>query len=119
MNDDPYDLKNLALRPELVPQRPAGVPRKIQKRREHFVLVPITWIERLDGAAGRTWQVALFLLYQDWKHNGDPIKLPNGMLRYDGVGRHAKWRALAELERRRLISIERRPNRSPLIRLAK
>ena len=95
----------------------AFVPRKIQKRRQHFVMVPWSWIERLNGATGQTYRVAMILLYMDWKNRGAPIKLPNGMLEIDGVSRYSKWRALGDLEQRGLISVERRRRRSPIVRL--
>jgi hypothetical protein len=42
--------------------------------------------------------------------------LPNGALKYDGIGRFAKYRALAELEIRGLITVERRRRgKSPII----
>jgi len=45
------------------------------------------------------------------------VKFPNGMLGIDGVSRRSKWRALNDLERRGLITVERRPGRSPIVRL--
>jgi hypothetical protein len=97
-------------------ERPA-VPRKIQKRREHFVQVPWRWVEKLKGAASQTWYLAHHLLYLHWKGGGEPIKLANGMLEFDGISRQSKWRALGDLERRGLIMVERRPKRSPIVRL--
>jgi DNA-binding MarR family transcriptional regulator len=116
--DDPFDLEELRYTEEvLVPARRAVTPRKIQKRRKHFVQVPWTWIERLEGATGQTYRLALVLLYLHWKGKSAPTKLPNGMLKIDGVSRQSKWRALADLEQRGLINVERRPKRSPIIRL--
>jgi hypothetical protein len=92
-------------------------PAKLSKRRKHFIMLPFTWLERLSGAAGQTYALALHLLYRDWKTNGAPIKLANGMLKIDGIGRTTKHRALVDLERRGLISVERRPGKSPTIRL--
>ena len=118
---DPYaDLKQHRPTPEMqqvLQERQAIVPRKIQKRRRHFVMVPMTWTERLSGASGKTWEIAVHLLYLHWKGKGEPIKLANGMLAMDGIGRHSKYRALYDLERRSLIMVERRPRRSPIIRL--
>ena len=114
MNDDPFaELK----RHRLTPEMRAVVPRKIQKRRRHFIMVPLTWVERLIGATGQTYRVALLLLYMSWKNRGAPTKLPNGMLRIDGISRQSKWRALGDLEQRGLITVERRPRRSPTVRL--
>jgi hypothetical protein len=99
------------------------VPKKIRERDKHFARFPIPWVRRLHGAVGTTWEVAAYLLHLDFmgngrqKKRGQPIKLANGMLKIDGVSRQSKWRALADLERRGLITVERRPRRSPIIRL--
>jgi hypothetical protein len=109
-------LEGLALPPEMVRERLAAVPRKIQKRRDHFVRVPWTWIERLAKTqSANTYRVALHLLYLHWKSKGDPIKLANGMLALDGVTRFSKWRSLRELEQLGLIRMERHPRKSPTI----
>ena len=95
------------------------VPAKIRKRREQFVMVPMWWIERLGKAptaTGTTHLVAIYILHLHWKHYGKPFKLPNGMLKYDGISRRSKWRALPDLERRGLIVVERRTRKSPIIR---
>ena len=92
-------------------------PAKLTKRRKHFIMLPFTWLERLSGASGQVYRLAILLLYRDWKSNGMPIKLGNGMLQIDGISRRTKWRALVELERRGLIAIERRCGKSPIIRL--
>jgi hypothetical protein len=113
IEDDPFDLGNLRLPPDQV--KLPWTPRKITKRRDHFIQVPFEWLERLNGAGGQVYALALHLLYLHWKAKGAPVKLANGMLKIDGISRQSKWRALAELERRGLISIGRRPKKSPLI----
>jgi hypothetical protein len=114
MTDDPYAyLMNDPLTPETLAKL-AVVPRKIQKRRQQFVIVPWGWIERLaKTASANTYRVALHLLYEHWRGSGQSFLLPNGMLAMEGVTRFAKWRALAELEELGLVSVEKRPNRSP------
>jgi hypothetical protein len=115
---DEFDIDKLRLPANiLLPERRAVEPRKLEKRRKHFVQVPWTWIEALSGATGQTWQLALHLLYLHWKDNGAPIKLANGMLKMDGIDRHAKSRGLSELERRGLITAERQPRKSPIVKL--
>jgi hypothetical protein len=114
-NHDPFDLENLRVPDEV--QALARVPAKIRKRREKFAVFPMTWYEALNSAPGATYRVAIYLLYLHWKEGGGPVKLPNGMLKTDGVSRQTKWRALGDLERRGLITVERRPRRSPLVRL--
>ena len=120
-DDDPYaDLKRHRLTPEtraMIERRVAFVPRRISKRQQHFVQVPWSWVERLDGATGRTHDVALHLLYLHWKGHKRPVKLPNGMLKMDGISRQSKWRALRALEKRGLIVVECRQRKSPIVRL--
>ena len=119
-NEDPYtDLKQHRWTAEtqaLVESRVGYVPRKIQKRRQQFVKVPWTWIERLSEARHiSTYRVALHVLHLNWKRSGRSFVLPNGMLRKEGVNRWGKWDALQELEQLGLIHIERRPRKSPVI----
>ena len=114
---DPFDdLDNWQL-PPMGEARIGTTPAKIQKRRKKFIMVPLGWVEKLEGCSGHTYHVALHLLYLHWTSHGKPIQVANGMLRYDGVSRRSKWRALTQLEQRGLIIIERRNRRSPIIRL--
>jgi hypothetical protein len=114
-NRDPFDLKSLLIPDEV--QALARVPAKIQKRREQFVMVPMLWYEALNGAHASSYRVALHLLHLHWKDGGGSIDLANEMLKVDGVSRQSKWRALGDLERRGLITVERRRRHSPTIRL--
>jgi hypothetical protein len=112
------DLTKLRFDPVLLSAPP--VPTKVRKRREQFVKLPMWWAEELAKepfATGSTFYVAIYLWHLDWKHHGKPFRLPNGMLQYDGISRQSKWRALADLERRGLITVERRPRKSPIIHL--
>jgi hypothetical protein len=116
---DPFDLEALHVDPadpSLVVKR-ATVPTKILKRRNQFIMMPMPWFEKLAGTTDQTHRVVLYLLHLHWKGNGGPIKLANGMLRSCGVSPRSKWRALAELEQRGLIEVERRPRRSPIVHL--
>jgi hypothetical protein len=79
--------------------------------------LPWSWFERLKGAHGQTYRTALHLLHLHWKANGDPVKLANGMLRLDGVPRSSKQRALRDLERRGLISVQQQRGKSPVVKL--
>jgi hypothetical protein len=90
------------------------VPRKIERRRQHFVKVPWMWIERLaDARHIASYRVALHVLYQSWKNGGKPFTLSNSAV--TGVKKGQKWRALRELERLRLVTIEPRKRKAPLI----
>jgi hypothetical protein len=93
---------------EAMPQK--RVPPDVERRRrEHFGKVPWSWFERLDGASGCTCRVAMYVLYRHWKGKGQPVKLANG----DSAD--AKTRALRDLEERGLVSVERHPQKSPVV----
>ena len=114
--DDQFDIKRLRIDPAKIAAPP--IPTKIRKRREKFVKVPMTWYEKLSKPPPRgrcTCLVAWYLLYLNWKNHGKPFKLANGMLNYDGLSRDSKMRALRDLERRGLITVERRSRKSPII----
>jgi hypothetical protein len=113
VSDDELDIARLRLEP--VAERRV-TPRRVEKRRKHFVMLPYVWVEALINCkhAG-TWCVAVQLVYLDWKNNHAPIKVANTTL--DGVTRWSKNRALLELEDLGLVSVERRPKKSPIVRL--
>ena len=92
-------------------------PRPVRPCSDDLAWQPWRWVEKLKGAAGQTWYLAHHLLYLHWKGGGEPIRLANGMLEFDGISRQSKWCALGDLERRGLIMVERRPKRSPIVRL--
>ena len=78
------------------------MPLKIQKRRQHFVKVPWTWVERLAEARYvATYRLALHVLYRHWKANGKPFTLANGEnKKWEAPsGRTKVARVLAELEK--------------------
>jgi hypothetical protein len=124
IEDDPFaDLEKLRLCPEHYQASNSGagekwatVPFKVRRRRQHFVKVPWTWVERLKEARHIvTYRVALLILYQHWENGGKPFTLSNSAAALVGAGRSTKWRALRELEHLGLIAIGRRKRKSPLI----
>src|SRR5215472_3950330 len=110
---------------ELQPPRGASIAflqTKKDQRNLRFAMVPLLWWNKLGAkprASAATYHVAIYILYLDWKENvkpfsGKPFKLPNKSI---GTSPRTKWWALAQLERRKLIVVERRPRKSPLIQL--
>jgi hypothetical protein len=91
-------------------------------KRDKFAMFPMLWRNRLamkPRASSTAYDVAIYILYLDWKENvkpfsGRPFKLSNKALQ---INPSSKWRALADLERRKLIVVDRRLGRSPLITL--
>ena len=114
--DDPQtDLRQHRITPETI-KAIRIVPEKIRKRRQHFIKVPWTWVERLAKARHiATYRVALHVLYRHWKGGGLPFTLSNVAVVDDGVSRQRKWEALQELEQLGLVAVERRERRSPRI----
>lgn len=100
----------------LEPTTPAPAKRK-RGRQGQFVLVPISWVERLQTARCiGTHRLAYYVLFQHWKWGGRPVKLSNVVLPELGVGdAKAKWRALSELERLGLVEVKRQPKKSPIV----
>jgi hypothetical protein len=111
------DLKSLELPPELVAKGKQASPTNLRKR-DTFIRTPFSWWEKLSGCRGQTLAVALYIIHLDWKSQGRrPVTLANGALDSYGISRRTKWRALKELERLGLISVERRVRKSPIIRV--
>jgi hypothetical protein len=87
--------------------------------KKRFVQVPLWWAEAAAKATtgGRAALVWIYLLHMAWKAKSTTFTLPNGYLERCGVSRKIKCRVLRELEAARLITVERRPRKSPLVTL--
>jgi hypothetical protein len=76
-------------------------------------MVPEAWSDRLaDTKHVATYKVALYLLHHHWKEKGAWLTLANTTVK--GVSRWEKRAALDELAAWGLITIKRRPDKSPL-----
>ena len=64
------DIENLRLLPDQVR---TITPQKILKRREHFIRVPFSWLERLDGAGAKVYALALHLLLPPLAQQGPAL----------------------------------------------
>ncbi len=87
--------------------------------KKRFVQVPLWWAEAAakattGGGAALVW---IYLLHASWKAKSMTFPLPNGYLKRCGVSRKIKYRVLRELEAARLIVVERRTHKSPLVTL--
>jgi hypothetical protein len=115
MNDHNDDDFLLDLPPGTIVEK---IPhKKRNKREEDFVMISLTLLKRLKGAQGSAVTLALILLYQGWRAHGDSIRLTNAGLEEFGFDKDRKSRALADLEERGLIAVERSPRKSPTVRL--
>ena len=95
---------------------PAAEAKPSRKRRG-FTMFPDEWDHQLARvrADGSVYRVAIHLLREARWSGSNRVKLANGVLEQRGVSRWRKYRALDELCRLGLISIERRPHKAPTV----
>ena len=94
------------------------VVAKGRPTRQGFTMLPDPWRVRLRAARrAATWNVAAELLSRSFKEHQQTIRLSNVGLASIGVASRQKWRALAELEKLGLVSIDRRTRKSPYVTL--
>jgi hypothetical protein len=120
MDDDSFNAKALALKPEQLESgrlADTGIAaaKRVRRRRE-FAQISREQLERLSPTmSSATLKVFLFLLLIDWKSPGKPILVANGGIKQLGVSRFAKSRALSELGELGLIKLKKRTRKSPEI----
>ena len=85
------------------------------KAQRYFVKVPLVWLQKLEGAPGQTYCLALHLLFLHFRGRGAAIVLANRTIQREGIPRQSKRRALRDLERRGLVEVDWRPRRSPIV----
>ena len=114
---DPFEPSQLQISIE---QQPTDLKTpKPRRRKNQFVMVPQAWVSQLNKARHiGTAKVAHHLLFQHWRSGGKPTRLANTAMARIGVSRREKWRALQELEMFGLVSVLRRPRKSPEVTLA-
>jgi DNA-binding transcriptional ArsR family regulator len=110
MDDEPWHIRR---RRELE----AAAPVK-RKKTDPFVRVPLWWIAQAATATntGRAL-VCIELLCAAWKTKRTTFPMPNGRLAKLGVSPNTKNRALRDLERAGLITVERPSRKTPIVTL--
>jgi hypothetical protein len=95
----------------------AAPPGK-RKKVAPFVKVPLRWITQAAKAtqSPRT-TILIELLYASWTAKSLTFALPNQRLKRRGASREIKRLVLRDLERARLITVERRPRKAPIVTL--
>jgi hypothetical protein len=89
---------------------------KSRSKSRSFIMVPVAWVERLGSCRSRAvYVLMLHLLRREFQEKGKPFPLGNDALGQGAASRFAKRRALLKLEEVGLISVERRPRKSPMI----
>lgn len=117
------DLESLQVHDTDIRTRTVETPEskhREEKKRQKFIMVPLSWKERLAKTRHRaTVFVALQLLHMAWKHPDKPVTLSNGWLTECGVRRSEKQKALVELEAVGLVAVERSERKAPRVTLLK
>jgi hypothetical protein len=113
-----FDLESLTINPTdptLLPARAGRAGSCDDKARRYFVKVPWTWVQKLDGAPGQTYRLALQILFLHFRERCASVTLSNRTIDRVGLPSQSKRRALRDLERRGLVSVEWRSKRSPVV----
>jgi hypothetical protein len=95
-----------------------GVPtrRRQQRQEEPFAMVPLDWAVKVAKAAkAPEFAVCVQLLYLAWKAKGGAFLVSNITFVETGISRKVKNRVLRNLERAKLIRVERHNGRSPQV----
>lgn len=94
----------------------AAAPKKRKKKAEPFVKVPL-WFVAAAASATKTRKAIVWieLVHASWRAKNLTFPLSNARLEKYGVGQFTKARALRELERAKLITVQSRRGRPPLI----
>jgi hypothetical protein len=89
----------------------AGKKTKAKRPPANWVKVPEGWPERLKGATGAAYQVALFLLAETWRKgwHGEPCWLRGITAKTLGLPAPTKSRVLRDLAARGLVELENQP----------
>src|SRR5262249_46694108 len=104
MQDEPWYVQR---RRELEAAAPSK--RKTTKCHHRFVSVPWVWVNQLKTCdRADRFKLALLLRYAHWRSNGSWVRLTNALAATMDILPEAKRRALADLEHRGLVSVERR-----------
>jgi hypothetical protein len=98
--------------------RPVVKARVKRKKVEPFVKLPLWWAKAAANAtrtpAALVW---IELAYMAWRAKSLSFPLSNGKLEKLGVSRKIKHRVLRDLERKRLIIVERSTRKTPIVTL--
>jgi hypothetical protein len=88
------------------------------RRRAPFVVLPLSWAAEACAATNcQKAMVWIWLVHRMRKTKSTTVTIPNRALAKYGISRRVKSLALRQLEEAGLISVERRPRKTPLVTL--
>ena len=85
-----------------------------RRDKDLFVKMPVWWAKATKSP---DIIVAVELLRRQFETHSMTFTLPNGRLSRAGVSREVKLRVLRDLERARLVVVERPPRKTPIVTL--
>ena len=89
---------------------------KKPKSKEAFAKITASQFEKLMRIeSSASVKIFIVLAYQSFKHWDKPFQLSTDNLAKNGFSRTTQWRALTQLEKVGLISVERRHRGPPII----
>ena len=116
---DPIDINQLSLPnskdiDEIKSKRPPH-----HKQGEKFLKGPIpwNWLKKASQQSGKALHVAIAIWFLAGIERNRTVNLPNRVVTALGVSRFAKGRALKELERAGLVTVERTEGCNPRIKI--
>jgi len=77
--------------------------------------VPLNWLMTTSRLPGKTLEVGIALWFLSGVNKNLSVRLSNKLLSEFGINRYAKHRALRVMEEANLISVFRKPGRSPVV----
>jgi hypothetical protein len=81
-----------------------------------FVVLPLSWAAEASAATNcQKAMVWMWLVHQVRKTRTTTVTIPNRALAKYGISRRVKSLALRQLEEAGLISVERRPRKTPIV----
>ncbi len=115
MDDSDFNVENLRVK-DLPPLDPATA--KPRRRPREFITLSRRQLAilRAGRASAAAWNVFAELVWLSWKSGNTPLKFTNHCLGELGISHDSRTRAIRELERLRLIKIDRAmPRKSPVL----
>jgi hypothetical protein len=86
------------------------------RRRTPFVVLPLSWAAKASAATNcQKAMVWMWLAHRVRKTRTTTVTIPNRALAKCGISRRVKSLALRQLERAGLITVERRPRKTPVV----
>jgi DNA-binding transcriptional ArsR family regulator len=88
------------------------------RRRAPFVVLPLSWAAEASAATNcQKAMVWVWLVHRMRTTKSTTVTMPNRVLAKYGVSRRVKSSALRQLEEAGLITVERRPRKTPVVTL--